>query len=233
MIQKLKKLIGHKYDTRYTWGELNFHKFNLRGSWLGCGLSTDNVSGGKMLGFHLPFMDLYIHLNHGEIEFFDDERYRKYNLGFYDYCSIVFGWGEYRKTIRLPWSLDWESTEVLDTISFESLFKDSRKNGTDHDALTKAEERHSKQEPYTYTLKNGQIQNVIATYHLDRMTWHWRGLPFIKNRSTTIRVDFDQEVGEGTGSWKGGTIGCGYKLLPNETALQCLKRMELERKFNR
>jgi len=33
------------------------------------------------------------------------------------------------------------------------------------------------------------------------------------------------------GSWKGGTLGCGYTLRKNETPLECLKRMEVERNF--
>jgi hypothetical protein len=28
-------------------------------------------------------------------------------------------------------------------------------------------------------------------------------------------------------------VGCGYELRPNETALECLRRMERERKFDR
>jgi hypothetical protein len=44
-------------------------------------------------------------------------------------------------------------------------------------------------------------------------------------------IEFNDEVGERTGSWKGGTLGCGYNLLPNETPLECLRRMEKERKF--
>jgi len=28
-----------------------------------------------------------------------------------------------------------------------------------------------------------------------------------------------------------GTLGCGYELLPNETPLECLMRMEKEREF--
>jgi len=39
------------------------------------------------------------------------------------------------------------------------------------------------------------------------------------------------EVGERTGEWKGGTTGCGYQMLPNETPLETLRRMEKERKF--
>lgn len=48
----------------------------------------------------------------------------------------------------------------------------------------------------------------------------------------SINVDFDGEVGERTGSWKGGTIGCGYDLLPDETMLDALRRMERNRTFN-
>ncbi len=38
-------------------------------------------------------------------------------------------------------------------------------------------------------------------------------------------------VGERTGSWKGGTIGCGNDLLPGETMEQSLRRMERDRTF--
>ena len=46
-----------------------------------------------------------------------------------------------------------------------------------------------------------------------------------------MSVNFSDEVGERSGSWKGGTLGCGYDLLKNETMEQCLRRMEKERKF--
>lgn len=49
--------------------------------------------------------------------------------------------------------------------------------------------------------------------------------------SRSIDVEFNAEVGERTGSWKGGCIGCGYQMNPNETPLQALRRMEAERKF--
>lgn len=87
--------------------------------------------------------------------------------------------------------------------------------------------------PYTYTLKNGTVQNRKASVHIERRTyrrkWHW----LLRKRmvNTSISVDFDDEVGEETGSWKGGTVGCGYNLLPGETALECLRRMEKERIF--
>ena len=53
---------------------------------------------------------------------------------------------------------------------------------------------------------------------------------FAKTRRT-IDVHFSKEVGERKGSWKGGVMGCGYTLNENETPLECLQRMEVERKF--
>ena len=94
--------------------------------------------------------------------------------------------------------------------------------------------RNEESHPYTYTLKNGTVQNRVAKIFVDRMAWRpkcmrWTGL--IEKVQTSIDVSFDDEVGERTGSWKGGTIGCSYGLRPHETPLQCLRRMERERKF--
>jgi hypothetical protein len=56
-------------------------------------------------------------------------------------------------------------------------------------------------------------------------------LTIFSKTQKTISIDFDREVGERKGSWKGGTLGCGYELLPNENPLECLRRMEKDRKF--
>jgi len=88
--------------------------------------------------------------------------------------------------------------------------------------------------PYRYTLKNGTIQDRTATVYVERRAWRplclkWTSL-FEKER-ISIDVEFSDEVGERTGTWKGGTVGCGYEMLPGETPEQCLRRMERERKF--
>ena len=57
--------------------------------------------------------------------------------------------------------------------------------------------------------------------------------PFIKRYWTSIDVRFDNEIGEGVDTWKGGCTGCSYNLLEDETPEQCLRRMEIERKFER
>lgn len=90
--------------------------------------------------------------------------------------------------------------------------------------------------PYRYTLRNGTVQERTATVTVDRMTWCWRafyrfGVWFPKKVRTSIDVRFSDEVGEESGSWKGGCVGCGYEMNPGETPEQTLRRMERERKF--
>jgi hypothetical protein len=89
----------------------------------------------------------------------------------------------------------------------------------------------SYQYPYTYTLKNGTVQERTATCTIERRKWHRKWFPFLTKESTVIDIEFNDEVGERSGSWKGGTIGCSYELLPDETVYDCLKRMERERKM--
>lgn len=83
---------------------------------------------------------------------------------------------------------------------------------------------------YTYTLRSGEVQHRKATIRVEEQEWRRWWLPW-RRVWRGIWVKFDGEVGERTGSWKGGTIGCGYEMLPDETPLDCLRRMERERKF--
>lgn len=90
--------------------------------------------------------------------------------------------------------------------------------------------------PYTYTLRSGEVQNITATVTVEEREWRWRWfkwLPYPRQISKTISVNFSEEVGEERGSWKGGTTGCGYSMLKGETAEQALRRMEKERRFER
>lgn len=84
--------------------------------------------------------------------------------------------------------------------------------------------------PYTYILRSGEIQQRTATIQREERLWTRFWIPWRK-LSRSIDVQFSDEVGEETGSWKGGTIGCGYELKSGELPMECLRRMELERKF--
>lgn len=83
---------------------------------------------------------------------------------------------------------------------------------------------------YIYRLNSGEIQNRTATIQVERRKWTRCWLPF-RMVKTYIDIQFSSEVGESSGSWKGGCIGCSYDMLPGETPLQTLRRMESERKF--
>lgn len=94
-----------------------------------------------------------------------------------------------------------------------------------HEILS-AEETH----PYAYLLNSGVVQRRTATIKHERRMWTRWWLPF-RRVSNSIDVTFSDEVGERSGSWKGGCIGCSYTMKPGETPLQTLRRMELEREF--
>lgn len=147
---------------------------------------------------------------------------------------------------NFPWQYDWYSTEVLTQHTRElakSVYmeKSGDRKGLGIDSF---EQFHLKQKvqktveethDYRYVLKNGTTQNRRATISVGRMTWRMRWYPLLpfSKVSTSIDVSFDSEIGEGCGSYKGGTVGCGYEMKPFETPLECLRRMESERKFGR
>lgn len=94
-----------------------------------------------------------------------------------------------------------------------------------HEVLTEPQ-----QFSYTYRLRSGEVQKRIATVKEERRLWTRPWLPY-KRESRYIDISFDNEVGERSGSWKGGVMGCNYEMLPAENAHMTLRRMERERRF--
>lgn len=88
----------------------------------------------------------------------------------------------------------------------------------------------AQQHDYHYLLRSLEVQHRIATIQPEQTRWIRYWVPWVK-MSRYINVDFDGEVGERTGSWKGGCTGCAYEINRNETPIECLRRMERERKF--
>ncbi len=84
--------------------------------------------------------------------------------------------------------------------------------------------------PYRYVLRRGEVQERTATIKVEERVWVRPWLPW-RQVSRYISVEFSGEVGEESGSWKGGCIGCSYDMRPGETPLDTLRRMERERKF--
>lgn len=236
----LLKLIGHRFDTRFTWGEFvwKLHPKN----WVAkLELTTDGECEHDMLIIAPLIFAAYIHLPTRflarKATFSDEPGY-----GFYVYPqlwrseNLVLCWGLIRKHLDLPWMYQWESTELLtQTANLPFLAKTVaiEKPGSRIEIREwqRLETTVSETHDYTYTMKSGDVQHRRATIHVERRTWHRKWFPFLRKARTSIDVRFDAEVGEKTGSWKGGCIGCGYDMQPGETPLECLRRMERERKF--
>lgn len=144
-------------------------------------------------------------------------------------------WINKMHVFHFPWEMDWVRTSKLrvDGTWYDETYK-TRLPWKEKQELEKSQNLWEKTLPYQYQLRSGEIQNVEATISVEEREWRWRWfkwLPFPRKISKTIDIRFSAEVGEETGSWKGGCTGCGYKMLPNETPVQCLRRMEKERSF--
>lgn len=190
----------------------------------------------------IPWGKLYIHFPiYSEI---DDSDYPSYGFYFYHpdgvgweraclWDSFWIRWGKKSYCFNMPWAWDWVRTSNLrEDGTWEHEYRHNRK-----DFYLDKWKGFIKYEtfPYTYTLKKGTVQNRLATVKTEEREWRWRAfkwLPWPRMIRRTINIDFDGEVGERTGSWKGGTVGCGWDLLKGETPEQALRRMEATRKFN-
>jgi hypothetical protein len=145
-------------------------------------------------------------------------------------------------TAYMPWSWQWHRTSLLlkteppnKTFNLVGPWEhELRRNRKDFYKETWKKLRWQETHPYSYTLKSGKVQNVNATIHIVEREWrmHWfQWIKWIRQVQRVIEVEFDAEVGERTGSWKGGVLGCNYPILENETPVGCLRRMERDRKF--
>jgi len=152
--------------------------------------------------------------------------------------SDNYGGGAEYKTITMPWDYTWVRTSTL-CIPYagQECWIDETKAQRakwEQDALIswdKYIDISKWKETYEYTDKRNGTR-VNATVCVVEREWRPIGLQFTKlfaKTSKAIEVEFSDEVGRGKGSWKGGAIGCSYVMKPNETPLECLRRMEKER----
>lgn len=90
-----------------------------------------------------------------------------------------------------------------------------------------------KKKSWTYDYIDKYDSKIIpTTIYVEEREWRpkwltWTSL-FAEIRRE-IDVHFSEECGKCKGTWKGGVLECGYELLPDESPIECLKRMEKER----
>ena len=224
ILQKLKNL-----DRQYSWGQFCWatKNFGIRYD------VQDECDYPPMIVVQIPFIfSIYYRLKRKRPE--SNDFYQKsISYGFYYYDdALVLCLGKKRKHVEMPWSLQFRSSELLD-FDRRTLFKTTSKDRISDYFHSFYELKQSLQKPYSfrYVLRNGEIQNRTAKICIERRIWSMNWFRWIKKIQTTISIDFDDEVGEGTGSWKGGCTGCSYDLLDNETAEQALRRLENEKDY--
>lgn len=91
----------------------------------------------------------------------------------------------------------------------------------------KIREQVSRVFDYTYTLNNGTIQKRKVTCYFSESFYGWIALPFIGKTHRYLNYEFSEEVGEDSGSWKGGVIASVIAVTKKdnwETALEKLKQ---------
>lgn len=134
---------------------------------------------------------------------------------------IPFFYKEWVRTSNLRIDGNWEHETMGNSKKF---YEDKWKSIIKHETF-----------PYTYFLKDGTSQHRKATVKTEEREWRPYALmwtSYFAHISRTIDIQFDDEIGERTGSWKGGVTGCSYELLKGESPKECLYRMQLSREFN-
>jgi hypothetical protein len=144
------------------------------------------------------------------------------------YCfrTFQFCWRDKCRVFYLPW--DW--SHVRHTYLWPDGQVHHHAGQRDWEAPKETKSAH----PYTYVLKSGVVQERVATINGEEREWRWRWfrrLPWPRKIRRSINIDFNDEVGERSGSWKGGCLGCGYDWKMGESQVGALRRMQRERKF--
>lgn len=81
---------------------------------------------------------------------------------------------------------------------------------------------------FTYTLKDGTVQQRTATCTIEKRRWHRKWFPWLTMTEHVLDIEFSDEVGKRSGSWKGGIMSMSYELRDGDTIKSCLKRLEKE-----
>ena len=211
---------------RFSWGELSFR-------W-GLGLAYSVYHEDAHINIHIGPFNLFLKVPMLIVQRPGTEDWNAhYGFSVFE-RTIHLNWRLHCKIIHFPW--DWTHVRTTFLRPDGTVFFHEPKGPTNWDERKERLKEISEAHPYHYLLlPEGKVQSRTATIYGMEMEWRWIGLkwlPWPSKISRTIAVEFSDEVGERSGSWKGGCTGCGYEWKHGETMHQSLRRMERERRFN-
>lgn len=155
----------------------------------------------------------------------------------HDHMVFWFGWpNKEHKLYALPWSWQHVTTQHLSKSKGWVVRQQPATLGAPYLLPQDDPDIYVEKLPFIYVLKNGEIQNRVATVTARRTEWRWKisqsmGLPWPKKVAESIDVEFDDEVGESAGSWKGGCVGCSWPWHRGQSFKDALMNMQLTRTF--
>ena len=162
---------------------------------------------------------------------------KKYGVAVF-HNTIYRYWGWKLKGWDLPFvsyppAIRWERYKGNpDSFLLSSLEKE---NWEAHPSRTKYEGGCQEPTTWSYNYTDPYDGTVVpCKYWVEEMEWRPKWLTWTNKFSKIrryIEVEFSQEMGSMKGSWKGGTIGCSYNILPYEHPNETIQRMEKEYKF--
>lgn len=198
---------------------------------------------------HLPFLQRW----HKEP---NDPMGDRWGFSFSDGDALHLNWGRKLKIIDMPWSYTWIETAMLldrpvpsmaqiapgdapvelwaidnETTRREALAQGRCAREVYEDVCKK---RLKLRRTYTYRLSCGTEQNVRCTLTIRRTEWRQRWLKWTSwgnRRITYLDVEFDDEIGEGVGTWKGGVLSTSQRIRPGDSIEQTFTWMQRDRKF--
>ena len=186
----------------------------------------------SLFGWHSLFRLPWKHKNKNNW-YIDDKRY-----GFYSFQHIIFfHFGHKTKSWELPFvtygnAYRWERYKGKP----ESYLLSSceKENWETHPAKTKYEGGCQNPTCWTYDFTDPYDGEVIpCKFWVEEMEWRPKWLKWTKRFAKTqryIEVEFSKEMGSKKGTWKGGTVGVTYNMLPYEHPNETIQRMEKEYK---
>lgn len=132
----------------------------------------------------------------------------------------------------LPWT-QWRFVRFSlfqpDGTHFFTEMEEKRPKGFDHYRLQhEAEKQVGKA---IFKIRDFDGEEITATTHIEEREWKfgtgwcsWLSMFAKPKIRRSLSINFSAETGPEKGSWKGGTLGHGIDMLPNETPEQAFRR---------
>lgn len=159
---------------------------------------------------------------------------KKYGISIHD-SVVFFYWGYDLKGWDIPF-INYGTAVRWDQYCGPEEFDDIPSNWNQRPYQTIHNGGCEKPSTWTYNYTDPYDGTVVpCKFWVEELEWRPKWLRWTKMFAKVkrfIEVEFSEEMGPKKGSWKGGTIGCGFNMLPGEHPTETIRRMEKEYNFS-